>query len=437
MNLKNAKPRVPLFQMTRSDRFNKAILANRKREAGSSLFIAMTICLVVGLILSGYLVLTSNRFQMTVRSQDWNATMPVLEAGIEEALTHLKVDSNAPAANNWILTNMAGVQAYTKDRTFEDGSYYHVYILNYVSSSPLIYSLGFVRSPYHANQYITRTVQVGATNPPIIFTHAVAANGQIKLGGNGVVDAFDSRLGAYDTATNRLAGGGLATNAKIAGAISVGSGDVYGPVSVGAGGTVTVGNSGAVGDVAWIASHNGIESNFVDYTMNVAFPSNFPPTALPPPPSSPYTNVTSGSYSMASYSSSGDMIINGDVTLYVTGSFTLSGQNYIKILPGGSLTLILGGDASMKGGGVQNGTGVAGKFTIIGLNSCTSIVYAGSAALIATMNAPQAAFTLGGTADCYGAIIANSANFNGSGAFHYDTALAHSSGFVVTSWKEL
>ena len=34
-------------------------------------------------------------------------------------------------------------------------------------------------------------------------------------------------------------------------------------------------------------------------------------------------------------------------------------------------------------------------------------------------------------------IIANTANFNGSGSVHYDKALAYSSGFVVTSWNEL
>src|SRR3569833_243164 len=81
----------------------------KNRENGSSLFVAMCICLVVGVILAGYLVLTSNRFQMTVRSSDWNAAIPVLEAGVEEALTHLTRDTNAPTANNWTAANISGV----------------------------------------------------------------------------------------------------------------------------------------------------------------------------------------------------------------------------------------------------------------------------------------------------------------------------------------
>src|SRR6185312_17199122 len=97
----------------------------KNREEGSSLFVALCTCLVIGLILAGYLLLTSNRFQMSVRSSDWNASIPVLEAGIEEALTHLKRDTNQPSANGWTSATISGVQAYTKTRTFSDGSYFY------------------------------------------------------------------------------------------------------------------------------------------------------------------------------------------------------------------------------------------------------------------------------------------------------------------------
>lgn len=403
------------------------------RESGSSLFVAMCICLVVGIILAGYLVLTSNRFQMTVRSSDWNAAIPVIEAGVEEALTHLTRDTNQPTANSWASATIAGNQVYTKKRSFSDGSYFYVYILNFTANNPTIYSQGFVRSPYKTNQFITRTVKVGVTNPPTAFTHAIAVNGAVNLVGGPVVDAFDSRKGGYNTTTNRDAVGGIATNSKTSSAVSLGGASVYGPVSTGPGGVVS---GGTVGDVAWNTSSSGIEPGWTNNTMNVAYPSNSPPTGTFTTPSQ-YTNVTTGTYQLSSYSSSGDMIINGNVTMYVSGSFTIKGNDTIQIKPGASLKIIVGGSVSMAGGGVLNGTGLAANFSIVGLNSCTSITYSGTAQFIGTINAPQADFSLKGTTDAYGAVIANSASMNGNTAFHYDESLAYQDGYVASSWQEL
>jgi len=195
----------------------------------------MTICLIVGLLLSGYLVLTSNRFQMTVRSSDWNAAIPILEAGVEEAMTHLTRDTNAPMANNWTADSIAGIQVYTKTRTFQDGSYFYVYISDLSSNSAIIYSQGFVHSPYNT-KFISRTVKVGVTNPPSVFTHAIAVNGGIAFNGHPTVAGFDSRLGAYNTTSNRFAIGGLATNSKDSSAVNLGGAHIYGPVSTGPGG---------------------------------------------------------------------------------------------------------------------------------------------------------------------------------------------------------
>jgi hypothetical protein len=396
----------------------------------------MTICLIVGLILSGYLILTKNRFQMTVRSSDWNAAIPVLEAGVEEAMTHMTRDTNAPTANNWASTNIQGIPVYAKRRSFSDGSYYYVYIRDFSSNSPTIYSQGFVRSPYHANQYISRTVKVGVTNPPTIFTHAISANGTVSMVGTALVDGFDSRIGGYNTSTNRNAIGGIATDSKLSGAVSIGSANVYGPVSVGSGGTIAVGGSGSIGDAAWNASHSGIETGWTNNTMNVAFPTNSPPTGGPfLAPASPYTNVTSGTYQISSYS--GNMTVSGKVTIYVTGDINMSGQDQIQILPGGSLKLIVGGNISMGGGGVMNSPGLAANFSIIGLTTCTSITYSGNSSFIGTINAPQAAFSLKGTADAFGAIIANSASLNGTASMHYDAASAYQDAYVVSSWQEL
>jgi len=405
-----------------------------KHENGSSLLVVMVICTVIGLILAGYLVLTSNRFQMTVRSSDWNAAIPVLESGVEEALTHLTRDTNQPAANSWTSATIGGVQAYTKTRTFSDGSYYYVYLRDVTTNSATIYSQGFVRSPYQTDQYISRTVKVGVTNPPSAFARALTANGTVSLVGGPVIDAYDSRKGPYNVATNRDAIGGIATDSKLVGAVSLGGANVYGQVLTGPGGTVS---GGTVGDVAWNASHSGIQPGSTNNTMNVSFPSNSPPIGGPWVPPAQYTNITSGTYQMPSYSSSGDMTINGNVILYITGNLTVGGSDSIIIKPGASLKIIVGGNVDVGGGGVLNGAGNAANFSVVGLNSCTSILFHGNAQFIGTVNAPQADFVLKGTVDAYGAIIANSASMNGNTALHYDEALAYQDYYVATSWQEL
>jgi Tfp pilus assembly protein PilX len=409
----------------------------KNREQGSSLFVAMVICLVVGLILSGYLVLSSNRVQMTVRSSDWNAAIPVSEAGIEEALTHLTRDTGAPTANGWTNATFAGSPVYTKQRTLSDGSYYFVAITTN-QNAPTIYSQAFIPSPYQRSKYISRTVQVVATNNPSIYLHAFnLGNGGYRQSG-GIVVGYDPTVGAYDPVTNRLAVGGVATDSTASKAVDLSASKIYGPASTGPGGTISVSGSGAIGDVSWATNHTGVQGTaWTNNTMNVAFPTNYAPGPYSPP--STVTNITSGSYEMASYSSSGmgNMIINGNVTLVVDGTFNISGSGYLQVNPGASLTLYTKGSVTISGGGAVNLTGVPSAMTIIGTSTCTSITYSGSAGFIGLVNAPQAAFTLSGSANAIGSIVAYSANGSGGASFLYPNNLGGGLGYYVSSWKEI
>src|SRR5437879_4568617 len=117
------------------------------RNRGSALVITLFSCLAIGLVLASYLTLISSRYKLTVRSLNWNAAMPVVEAGIEEALAHLHFDSNSPSANGWTPDTLGGQPVHIKRREFSDGSYFYVTIYNAATNNPLIYSQGFVRSP--------------------------------------------------------------------------------------------------------------------------------------------------------------------------------------------------------------------------------------------------------------------------------------------------
>src|SRR4051812_6769752 len=166
-------------------------------EAGATLLIALFAALVIGTVLGSLLLVTSTRNKLSLRSTAWNASIPVIEAGIEEAFTHLHDDTNNYSANGWIRTNIGGQVVFAKTRNLNDASYFYTTIYGAGSSSPIIYSAGFVPSPLGNQQYISRTVRVTTTNPPTLFTKAIAATGPISFGGNGLVDSFDSRIGWY------------------------------------------------------------------------------------------------------------------------------------------------------------------------------------------------------------------------------------------------
>src|SRR5437762_10529152 len=56
---------------------------------GSVLLVTLCTAWVVGIVLVSFLALVANQNRTTYHSHTWNTCIPVLEAGIEEALTQL------------------------------------------------------------------------------------------------------------------------------------------------------------------------------------------------------------------------------------------------------------------------------------------------------------------------------------------------------------
>jgi hypothetical protein len=273
------------------------------------------------------------------------------------------------------------------------------------------------------------------------------------------VDSFDSTdplfstLGAYDV-TKREANGNVQSMGGTPGIISVAA-KIYGKVATGPGGSVSI-NNGSVGDIAWNsnpANSGKIEPGYSSTDVNlsledVAIPFTNGYAALSSGTNfyngTNYTyRLTSGNYeagpSAFSMNASEKMVVTGPASLYVTSDFTLNGNASIYVAPGGSLKLYLGGsDNKLNGGGISNGSGVATNLSIYGLNTATSIKYAGNAQFIGTVYAPQSNIDITGTADLFGAIVGKTISTGGSSTFHYDESLGGgSSKYIVVSWTEL
>ena len=145
-----------------------------------------------------------------------------------------------------------------------------------------------------------------------------------------------------------------------------------------------------------------------------------------------------------------EMLVRGDAVLWVTDSFSMTGNARVTIMPGASLKIYMGdGNGSgtqitIAGNGVLNQTGDTDKMGIYGLNDTTVVKLAGNGAFIGTVYAPNAQLQGKGggsdTDDFQGAAIVGSVSYNGHFNFHYDEKLGDNNALTqwkIASWTEL
>jgi hypothetical protein len=456
--------------------------------------------IVVGLTLAAYMKLVGVQNQLTTRSQTWNRSVPVIEAGVEEAIAHLN-KNGAPISGIFDPSRLGGdgwegnsTEGWLRSGQLGD-DYYFVRIGAWsgVSSNyPMIYSTSIVAQlPAYAlqsrggffvadtlqeilskRQYSQRIVQCTTTNVPV-FTKALVAKKGIDMAGQNVyTDSFDSGdpnyndgSGHYSSAPGKWkCNGDIASNDTVTNAVCIGNANIFGKVSTGPYGTICVGSAGMVGDVAWQAdpaNKGKIQPGWSTDDMNVDFPSVTVPTNVSwiainrsvvtdtngtwdyyLVGSTTRTNPTSYSI-FPGYEFKGQIYVQGHVRLLVQTKISLSGTDRIKIAPGGSMELYADcATASLGGSGVQN-DGIATQFYYFGTDRNTTLSYGGNAAFTGVFYAPNAAMTLGGGGntqiDFSGAAIARTIKLNGNFSFHYDENLKRIGlyrGFVITSWNE-
>src|SRR5882762_9384974 len=223
-----------------------------KRPQGSVLLATMLVTLVVGVALSSYLTLVSVQNQSTLRSQAWNTSIPVMEAGIEEALTALQYYRSANmASSGWTLNptdgfyHTSGTLRTGSSQNAADAYSYDVGIKlppPGQPDQPIIECIGYAPSPanlatsYHGAYGVIlgglvplftpnvattkRKVRVQTKSDPL-FSKAMAAQGIINMNGRWILtDSFDSTDSAYNTggkydSSKNKAGGDVATNGQL------------------------------------------------------------------------------------------------------------------------------------------------------------------------------------------------------------------------------
>jgi hypothetical protein len=404
------------------------------RQNGSALLITLLSSVIIGLSLAAYLEIVRNQNISTLRSLQWNLAIPVAEAGIEEALTHLYHNPTNRLNDGWVL--QSGV--HMKERTMGESKY-----VTTISdtSQPVIISKGYVRVPL-GTEFIDppRTIRVTTTNDAL-FAKGMVAKGQIDLSGNRVrTDSFDSTDpdhstdGHYDP-TKAKDNGDVATNSSVVDSLNVWNAEIFGKASTGPGGTVSVGPNGSIGSSAWHeAGKKGIEPGYATDDMNVYFPDVKPPFSgggfIPLSGTYGGTNynylITSGNWTMSSLNLSGQdkMLVLGNAVVYVTGDVSVSGQAYVHVATNSSLQLfVAGANTAIGGNGILNTPGNATNFFYYGLPTNTKLTMSGNASFTGAIYAPQATFSLGGggsaSYDFVGASVTKTVKMNGHYNFHF------------------
>ncbi len=398
--------------------------------------LVLVIAGLIGITLASYLNLASSQNKSVMYSLTWNSAMPMAEAGVEEALTHLtKTSGTNLAVDGWVYHG----NHYEKTRTLSEG-YYDVNIFG--TSNFTIRSTGSVRRPDSTN-YVSRIVEVGTIRQ---FRYVgLVTKVSMTLGGNMNADSYDSSdplhstNGFYNPATSKdngfVATASQATNSSVSGSVLV-----KGKLATGPGGGFAVGGSSSVGDFSW--SSKGVQPGHFTDDLNVNIPDVTVPFSVGYPVIPGIVDGTNynyvlvgGNYSASSLS--GTIVVTAPSALYVTGNIDLS---LVRLKPGAKLELYAGGaDTKMVGGSIANEVGNPMNLSYFGLPSNTSIKMGGNSVFIGTIYAPNADLTSSGTVDFYGALAVKTARSLSDFNYHYDENLGKNGptfGMLITSWNE-
>ncbi len=356
------------------------IRTNENHLRGSAFILTLMTATIIGISMASYLRLVSHQNLSVMRAQTWNNCIPVLEAGIEEALTQIHYNGITNlSANGWA---MGSDGYYHKTRSLGDGSYFEASIQPV--NPPVIVSAGHVpvplspselrtgkSNPESAPRYVTRTVRVNTIGRGMLST-AMLAKGNILFSGSARTDSFDptdpasSTNGRYDPAKARDKGD-VASNGTVAKTF-VGSStvNISGHLSTGPGATFTLNGGASVGGTAWHqAGNTGVQPGWFADDMNVEiadaevpFTSGYYTPASATVGGTNYTYVIgNGNYKLSQLvlSLSQKVMVTGNAVLYVTDKMSISGSAQIIIAPGASLRLYNGASSgSISGNGIVN-----------------------------------------------------------------------------------
>lgn len=328
----------------------KTKVSRKAKQLASALLTTLVICSIFSLFVMYYLSLIEQQNFLSYRSQAWNMAIAVTEAGIEDGLEQLNLNSTNLVADGWTAQ---GIGTYMRSNTLPDGNSYTVMIIATNIFQPYVISRSYVQtatmvpqgvatvlfatvngSPSSSPSVTTRAVQVtcGKDN---MFNGAMIAKNSIDLHGNGITtDSFDSSdptkstNGMPDPAKYKGDKGDIASNSGLVDSLSLGNANIYGHAHTGSTNSsdIYIGPNGAVGSHTWQTSNKGCEAGWWLPDANFTFPdTTYPSTAGYLTPTGG-TIVTSSTLSSTNNTTSATW--PGSGTSPITTNYTASSSSF-------------------------------------------------------------------------------------------------------------
>jgi len=436
---------------TRSDDAKRKSVINRNlksridksknEEKGFVLVVGMMVMSVLLLLAVPFLYQLSFENRLTNKSYKSSAALSLAEAGVERAIWEL---------NYGDITTWAGDSAL---RTMTISSFQ-------TSDGNVIGDIEIrVKDPDGDNPVVSSSGRVALVESRVLFKGArvvleeekykpwingVFGDEELDFDSNAIVDSYDSRDGVYG-GSNMGSEGHVGTNGTHYGCIDMDSNArIYG--------NAVSGPESVPGDVIIT---RGIAEIFGEMD-SLSEPNDMP--SVPLPEGLPYMGDyfleggetaiidQSGEYASFRLDSSAKVTITADVTLYITGEFSMLSNTVLEIDPGIRVTIYLGGSFIQESNTqINNLSEDPTNLLILGTDSFNGeMEWNSNSQLWGAVYVPRADIHLNSAADFSGSISGKSFSCNSNAKIHYDVALAaleldgaDGTPFTVKSWQEV
>lgn len=392
--------------------------ASRHQEKGVAMVMALFLSVALLIVATPSLFKLTAMKGLTEKSHKTLAALNLAEAGIDRAIWEL----NSGDILTW--SGDSQIRTFSFDSFQPHGGGINgnvsVTVLDPFGENPLIESSGQISS--QPSIQVGKAVRVTLKEKEIpFFNFGVFGNESVTIASN----------------LNIL--GSVGTNGTGAGSITIDSNStVDGDIICGMGGDPEIALD--IDETSSVSGQIDSAAEFKDFP-DVVVPEGLPYMGDVEISNDTLTISENGDYSSLVIGQNSQLIISGDVTLHVSGLFSLGSNTELLITEGSSLTLYLSGSLDMNSNcSVNNANNDSTKLKFYGTEYLDSnIQFDSNVAFYGAVYMPYADLTISSNIDFYGSVYGRNVYLNANVYVSFEEGHEDFSSyrFEIKSWQEI
>jgi hypothetical protein len=419
-------------------------IEGKKEERGSVLVLGVLIMTVLLIMAVPFLFQLSTENRLSEKSYRSLAAISLAEAGVERAIWELNHGDISTWSGDSDMRTMA-ISSFQAAGENVIGDI-EIKVSDPEGENPIVEASGSVA--HIGSEEVTGTIRVvlnGVPDMTKLFDFGVFGDDGVELSSQAFIDSYDSRLGEYGGA-NIGENGDTGTNATHVGAIYLNSNArVYGDVISGPGSD----------PLEVIVSR--AQAQVTGESLALSSPKEMP--SVPSPEGLPFqgsfildsTNDViiseSGEYTSFMLDDNSKVTITEDVTLHITGDFSMLSNSQLEIAEGVSVNIYLGGTFAQNSNTQINNLSMdPTKLMVFGTDSFNGeMEWNSNTDFYGAVYVPKASVDHNSYANFYGSIAGRYLGMSSNSRIHFDEALAdleldmsngEISAYAVRSWQQ-